>query len=77
MVNDAEMGNFSAAECGKAIRGILRNVPHLIFCKLPLANFPHSAIAFRKIPAPLVPIPANGRAQNGQNLFSAVDMPTL
>jgi len=43
-VNDAEMRNFSAAECGKAIRGSLRNVPHLIFRKLPLDNFPHSAI---------------------------------
>jgi len=49
-VNDAEMRNFSTAECGKAIRGSLRNVPHLIFCKLPLDNFPQSA--FRKIPAP-------------------------
>jgi len=38
------------AECRKAIRGNLRNVPHLIFRKLPLDNFPHSAI--RKIPAP-------------------------
>ena len=44
------MRNFSAAECGKAIRGTLRNVPHLIFRKLPLDNFPQSA--FRKIPAP-------------------------
>ena len=40
----AEMRNFSAAECRKAIRGNLRNVPHLIFSKLPLDNFPHSAI---------------------------------
>jgi len=39
----AEMRNFSAAECGKVIMGNLRNVPHLIFCKLPLDNFPHSA----------------------------------
>ena len=48
----AEMRNFSAAECGKAIRGTLRNVPHLIFRKLPLDNFPHSAIC----------IPQNTRA---------------
>jgi len=40
----SEMRNFSAAECGKAITGNLRNVPHLIFRKLPLDNFPHSAI---------------------------------
>jgi len=32
----AEMQNFSLAECGKAIRGNLRNVPHLIF----FANYP-------------------------------------
>jgi len=43
----AEMRNFSAEACGKAIRGNLRNVPLLIFCKLPLDNLPHSAI--RKI----------------------------
>ena len=45
VLRSAEMRNFSAA-----IRGNLRNVPHLIFRKLPLDNFPHSA--FRKIPAP-------------------------
>jgi len=38
-----EMRNFSAAECGKAIMGNLRNVPQLIFRKLPLDSFPHSA----------------------------------
>ena len=38
------MRNFSAAECGKTTRGNLRNVPHLIFRKLPLDNFPHSSI---------------------------------
>ena len=43
-MSDAEMRNFSAVECGKAIKGNLRNVPHLIFRKLPLDNFPHSAI---------------------------------
>ena len=44
------MRNFSAAECGKVIRGNLRNVPHLLFRKLPLGNFPHSA----KYPRPHV-----------------------
>jgi len=44
VLRSAEMQNFSAAECRKAIRGNLRNVPHLIFRKLPLDNFPHSAI---------------------------------
>jgi len=41
----AEMRNFSAADCGKATRGNLRNVLHLIFRKLPLDKFrnPHSA----------------------------------
>jgi len=29
---------------GKAIRSNLRNVPHMIFRKLPPDNFPHSAI---------------------------------
>jgi len=52
-VNDAEMRNFSAAECRKAIRGTLRNVPHLIFRKLPFDNFPHSAVR----------IPQNTRAR--------------
>jgi len=52
-VNDAEMRNFSAAECGTAIRGTLRNVPHSIFCKLPLTTFRIPQSAFRKIPAPL------------------------
>ena len=39
-------GNAEFFSCGmrKAIRGNLRNVPHLIFRKLPLDNFPHSAI---------------------------------
>jgi len=50
VLRSAEMRNFSAAECGKAIRGNLRNVPHLIFRKLPLDNFPQSA--FCRIPAP-------------------------
>jgi len=45
-----EMRNFSTAECRKAIRGNLWNVPHSIFRKLPLNNFRTSA--FRKIPAP-------------------------
>jgi len=45
------MQNFSAAECGKAVTDNVRNVPHLIFRKLPLDNFPQSA--FRKIPAPV------------------------
>ena len=44
VLQSAEMRNFSAAECRKVMRGNLRNVPHLIFCKLPLDNFPHSAI---------------------------------
>ena len=48
-------GIFRLRECGKAIRGTLRNVPHLIFRKLPLDNFPHSAI--RKIPAPVYTSP--------------------
>jgi len=38
------MQNVSTAECGKAIMGHLRNVPYLIFRKLPLDSFPHSAI---------------------------------
>jgi len=42
VLQSAEMRNLSAAECGKAIRGNLRNVPHLIFRKLPLDSFPHS-----------------------------------
>ena len=50
VLQSTEMQNFSAAECGKAIRSNLRNVQHLIFRKLPLDNFPQSA--FRKIPAP-------------------------
>ena len=65
----AEMRNFSAAECGKATRGNLRNVPHLIFRKLPLDNFPHSA----KYPCPTVissvqPYvqPANVQSTQGQ-----------
>ena len=63
-VNDVEMRNFSAAECGKAIRGTLRNVPHSIFCKLPLDNFPHSGIR----------IPQNTRAPNWTiiTIFSCV-----
>ena len=44
VLRSAKMRNFSAAECGKATRGNLRNVPHLIFRKLPLDNFLHSAI---------------------------------
>jgi len=44
-----EMQNFSPAECGKAIRGNLRNVPHLIFRKLPLDNFLDSAIRIPQI----------------------------
>jgi len=43
------MQNFSPAECGKAIRGNLRNAPHLIFRKLPLDNFLHSAIRIPQI----------------------------
>jgi len=39
---------FSAAECEKAIRGNLRNVLQLIFRKLSLEKFPHSA----KFPRP-------------------------
>jgi len=50
VLRSAEMRNFSAADCGKATRGNLRNIPHLIFRILPLDNFPQSA--FRKIPAP-------------------------
>jgi len=38
------MRNYTAAECRKATRDNLRNVPHLIFRKLPLDNFPHSAV---------------------------------
>jgi len=44
VLQSTEMQNFSAAECGKAIRGNLQNIPHLIFRKLPLDNIPHSAI---------------------------------
>jgi len=43
-VSDAEMRNFSAAECGKAIKGNLWNVPRLIFRKLAVDSFPHSAV---------------------------------
>jgi len=43
ILRSAEMRNFSAVECGKVTRGNLRNVPHLIFCKLLLNNFLHSA----------------------------------
>jgi len=32
-------GNAEFFTCGKAIMGNLRNVPHLIFCKLPRTNF--------------------------------------
>jgi len=35
---------FQASECGKTIRDNSRNIPHLIFHKLPLDNFPHSAV---------------------------------
>ena len=45
------MRNFSAAGCGKVMRGNLRNIPHLIFSKLPIDNFTHSTI--RKIHAPM------------------------
>jgi len=48
-LRSAEMRNFSAAECRKAMKGNLRSVLHLIFCKLPLDNFPHSV----KYPHPL------------------------
>jgi len=51
VLQSAELRNFSAAEWGKAIKDNLQNVLHLIFCKLPLDNFPHSV--FHKIPAPL------------------------
>jgi len=51
VLQSTEMRNFSAAECGKAIRGNLQNVSQLIFRKLPLDNFPHST--FRKILAPV------------------------
>jgi len=44
VLRSAEIRNFSAAECGKATMGNLWNVPHLIFRKLLLDNFPHSAI---------------------------------
>jgi len=47
-------GNVEFFGCGKAIRSNLRNVPHLIFCKLPLDNFSHSAIR----------IPQNTRARH-------------
>jgi len=43
VLQSAKMQNFSAAEFGKAIRDNLRNVPHLIFRKLSLDNFPRSA----------------------------------
>jgi len=46
---------FSAAECGKAIRGNLRNIPHLIFCKLPIDNFLHSAISILQNTRALLP----------------------
>jgi len=52
-LRSAEMRNFLAAECGKATRGNLRNVPHLIFRKLPLDNFPHSTIRILQNTAPL------------------------
>ena len=44
VLRSAKMRNFSVAECGKATRGNLRNVPHLIFRKLPL---PWQLSAFR------------------------------
>ena len=57
------MRNFSAAECGKTIRRTLRSVPHLIFRKLLLDNFPHSAIRIpqsTRAPAPAqVPVGVN------------------
>ena len=53
VLQSAEMRNFSAAECGKAIRGNLRNVLHLIFRKLPLTTFRIPQSAFRKILAPV------------------------
>ena len=43
VLRSAEMRNFSAAECGKATWGNLRNVPHLVFHTLPLDNVLHSA----------------------------------
>ena len=57
VLQSAEMRNFSAAECGKVIRGNLRNVPQLVFRKLPLDNFPHSA---------KYPRPSTGRSRDGQ-----------
>jgi len=60
VLRSAEMQNFSAAECVKAIRGNLWNVPHLIFRKLPLDSFLHSAIC----------IPQNTRAPPRQNSYS-------
>jgi len=42
-ISFAICGNAECFGCGKAIRGNLRNVPHLIFRKLPLDNFLHSA----------------------------------
>jgi len=53
-VSFAICGNAESFGCGKAIRGNLRNVPHLIFGKLPLHNFPYSAIH----------VPQNIRAHN-------------
>jgi len=48
----AEIQNFSAAECGKEIRGNLRNILHLIFRKLPLTTFriPYSTLCKMHVP---------------------------
>jgi len=43
--------NFSAAECGKAIMGNLRNVPHLISANYPLTTF--RILQSAKYPLPL------------------------
>jgi len=55
VLRSAGMRNFSAAQCGKVVRGNLRTVLHLIFRKLPLDNFLHLVVR----------IPQNTRA--GQN----------
>jgi len=49
VLRSVKMRNFLAAQCGKSIRGNLRNVPHSIFHILPLDNFPHST----KYPRPV------------------------
>ena len=68
VLRSAEMWNFLAAECGKAITDNLRNVPHLIFHKLPLEttfHIPHSAKYPRPASTAISAVPASRHVLDG------------